>query len=89
MSAYLSTFLNRARAVMQRFEKTQLCLIEDRDLIAWLKELGIFDSIVQGELTCAQCSGHLNLDNLAGVILDGDKYRPFCDSHGLGQGSSK
>jgi hypothetical protein len=50
----------------------------DADLQGLLKNLGVLESLVVGEFTCAVCGRAVDLDNLGAIALRGEEVKVSC-----------
>lgn len=76
--------LNRIMVFFQRlrhsFYRTPISAIHDDDLIELLTSLGIATQLDNGEITCQQCGGLMNRENLWAIQKTEDGINLFCSN---------
>jgi len=68
------------RALLWKFRSTSVSLIEDKDLMALLREIDRWDELLNERLRCSRCEKILTQENLAGFVVNGGDYAFLCDS---------
>jgi len=61
-------------------KKIEVKAVYDQDLEQVLKQLGIFDKLIAGEVNCAVCKSHVDLDNLGAIFPRGEDIKVSCDN---------
>jgi len=62
-------------------KRVEVKAIYEQDLEQVLRNLGILDKLVAGELNCAVCGCQVDLDNLGTIFPDGDEVGVSCDNN--------
>lgn len=60
-------------------KRIEVKAVWDSELEQLLGNLGILESLLLGELTCAHCGRTVDLDNLGAIIPQEDKVIIVCD----------
>jgi len=61
-------------------EKTKMKMIQEDDLISYLKSLGMYQEILDGEISCKFCKTVITLENLQALFPDNDQISVVCSN---------
>ena len=61
-------------------KRVEVKAVYDQHLEQVLKNLGILDKLIAGELNCEVCGCQVDLDNLGTIFPDDDKVGVSCDN---------
>jgi len=62
-------------------KRIEVKAVYDQDLEQVLKNLGILDKLVAGELNCVVCGCEVDLDNLGAIFPEDNEVGVSCDNN--------
>ncbi len=61
-------------------KRNRLKAVYEDDLIGYLKSIGVYDEITQGNRRCVYCGNHITLENLEVIVPKGRIVEIICNN---------
>jgi hypothetical protein len=61
-------------------KKNNLKAVYEDDLIGYLKSVGLYEDIINGDRLCVFCGSKITLENLEVIVPKGDKVDIVCSN---------